>query len=396
MAATLSRRELNRATLDRQFLLHRVDRPATEMLARLIGLQAQTTHTWYVGFQSRLEDPDPRAVGRLLTDGSLVRMSLMRSTLHLVSAEDAAWIRPTTQEVMDKDLAHSAREGHCRGGPGRGGGPRPGTVEGAPAHPQRAGGTHRSAVGGRARRPSGLRGALSAAGRAGPAARGVGRLGATRSGPADTWTGRPFAPGPDREALVLRYLAAFGPASVRDVQAWSGLTRLKEVVEELRERLVSFRDEAGVELFDLPEAPRPSADVPAPARFLYDFDNLLRGHADRNRVISAENLKRISSRNGMPPATVLVDGEVAAVWKVDRSRQAPSLDITPFRFSTTRKARRSSWKEYAFSPSSPQVRRVERSVSPPLSDFSPVRHPTALYICVLITESTCGYDRILG
>lgn len=332
MAAALSRRELNRATLERQFLLRRVDRSAAEVLARLVGLQAQTAHTWYVGFQSRMEEPDPHAVGRLLTDGSLVRMSLMRSTLHLVSAEDAAWLRPTTQEVMDRDLAHSAH-GKATAGMdldavvalGRE------LLEQRPLTPNELGerigqrwegvlGTHLAYV---------VRCLLPVV-QVPP--RGVwGASGRPALAPADTWTGIPLAPGPDRETLVLRYLAAFGPASVRDVQAWSGLTRLKEVVEGLRERLVSFRDEAGGELFDLPEAPRPSADVPAPARFLYDFDNLLRSHADRSRVISAENLKRISSRNGMPPATVLVDGEVAAAWKVDRSRRTPSLDITPFR-----------------------------------------------------------------
>ncbi|WP_017590729.1 winged helix DNA-binding domain-containing protein [Nocardiopsis ganjiahuensis] len=332
MAAILSRRELNRAVLERQFLLRRVDRPATEVLARLAGLQAQTTHTWYVGFQSRLEDPDPHEVGRLLTDGTLVRMSLMRSTLHLVSAEDAAWMRPTTQEAMARDLAHGTH-GRATAGVdldavvalGRE------LLEERPLTPRELGerigerwegvpGTHLAYA---------VRCLLPVV-QVPP--RGVwGASGPPALAPADTWTGRPMAPGPDREALVLRYLAAFGPAGVRDVQAWSGLTRLKEVLEGLREQLVTFRDEQGVELFDLPDAPRPGEGVPAPARFLYDFDNLLRGHADRSRVISDENLKRISSRNGMPPATVLVDGEVAATWKADRSRRTPSLDITPFR-----------------------------------------------------------------
>lgn len=332
MAETLSRRELNRATLERQFLLRRVDLPAMEVLARLVGLQAQTTHSWYAGFQSRLEDPDPHEVGRLLTEGSLVRISLMRSTLHLVSAEDAAWIRPTTQAVMTRDLAHSTH-GKATAGVdldavvdlGRE------LLEERPLTPHELGerigerwegvaGTHLAYV---------VRCLLPVV-QIPP--RGVwGASGRPALAPAESWTGLSFTAEPDREALVLRYLAAFGPASVRDVQAWSGLTRLKEVVDGLRERLVTFRDEAGVELFDLPDAPRPPADVPAPVRFLYDFDNLLRGHADRSRVISAENLRRISSRNGMPPATVLVDGEVAAAWKVDRSRRTPSLDITPFR-----------------------------------------------------------------
>ncbi|MGW5874970.1 winged helix DNA-binding domain-containing protein [Nocardiopsis terrae] len=332
MSATLGRRALNRATLDRQLLLSRVDWSAADVVGHLAGLQAQTTHSWYVGLQSRMEDPDPHGVGRLLTDGTLVRMPLMRSTLHLVSAEDARWLRPTTQEVVERDLAHSTH-GRATAGVDREAlvalgrellEERPLTTrelgerlgerwEGVP-------GNHLSYM---------VRCLLPVV-QVPP--RGVwGASGPAALAPADTWTGRPMAPGPDREALVLRYLAAFGPASVRDAQAWSGLTRLRGVLEGLRERLVSFRDEEGTELFDLPDAPRPAPDTPAPVRFLYDFDNLLRGHADRSRVISAENLRRISARNGMPPATVLVDGEVGAAWRVDRSRRAPSLDVTPFR-----------------------------------------------------------------
>ncbi|PWV44715.1 MULTISPECIES: winged helix DNA-binding domain-containing protein [Nocardiopsis] len=332
MATTLSRRELNRATLERQFLLSRVERPATEVLSHLAGLQAQTTHTWYVGFQSRMADPDPHEVGRLLTDGTLVRMSLMRSTLHLVSAEDAAWMRPTTQEVMERDLSHGSH------GKGTAGVDLEAVVtlgrkilEERPLSPKELGehiGAHWEGVDGE--HLAYVVRCLLPVVQIPP--RGVwGASGQPVLAPADTWTGWPMAPGPDRERLVLRYLAAFGPASVMDVQAWSGLTRLKAVVEGLRERLVSFRDPSGTELFDLPDAPRPSADVPAPVRFLYDFDNLLRGHADRSRVVSHENLRGLSARNGMPPATVLVDGEVSASWRVDRGRGTPSLDITPFR-----------------------------------------------------------------
>ncbi|MEU3020867.1 winged helix DNA-binding domain-containing protein [Nocardiopsis sp. NPDC007018] len=332
MTATLSRRELNRATLERQFLLRRTDRPATEVLARLAGLQAQTPHTWYVGFQSRMEDFDPHEVGRLLTDGALVRMSLMRSTLHLVSAEDAAWMRPTTQEVMERDLAHGSH-GRATAGVDRDEVVALGRkiLEERPLTPKELG----EQIGARW---EGVDGAdlayvvrcLLPVVQLPP--RGVwGASGQPVLAPADTWTGLPPAPGPDPGALVLRYLAGFGPASVRDVQAWSGMTRTKAVVDGLRERLVSFRDDSGTELFDLPDAPRPEADAPAPVRFLYDFDNLLRGHADRSRVVSRENLSRLSARNGMPPATVLVDGEVAASWRVDRSRSTPALDVTPFR-----------------------------------------------------------------
>ena len=358
MATVLSRRALNRATLARQFLLERVDLPIIEMITRLGGLQAQTPHTWYVALQNRLRSPDPHEVGRLLTEGALVRMSLMRSTLHLVTPQEARWLRGTTGEVMARDLEHSTH------GKATAGLDRSAVLDMArkiladhPLTPKQLGehlaerwpdvpGPHLSYL---------VRCLLPVV-QVPP--RGVwGASGAPALAPADTWTGLPMDAVPDRERLVLRYLAAYGPASVQDVQAWSGLTRLKPVVEGLRDRLVSFHREEDentakarratnpVELFDLPHAPRPGSDLypdlhvdtPAPARFLYDFDNVLRAHADRTRVISDEGRRRIAVRNGMPPSTVLLDGSVAATWKVNRARptrssaHARSLEVSPFR-----------------------------------------------------------------
>jgi len=130
--------------------------------------------------------------------------------------------------------------------------------------------------------------------------------------------------------MILRYLAAFGPASVLDIQTWSGLTRLREATERLRPQLRSFRDEHGHELFDLPDAPRPDPDTPAPPRFLPEFDNLLLSHADRTRVVSDEHRRRTMTINGVIPGSVLLDGIFCGQWTIKRQRGAATLIIDPF------------------------------------------------------------------
>jgi hypothetical protein len=133
------------------------------------------------------------------------------------------------------------------------------------------------------------------------------------------------------EDLVLRYLAAFGPASMADMQAWSGLTRLKEMFETLRPRLRTFRPESGPELFDLPDAPRPGADIEAPVRFLPEFDNATLSHADRTRIVEDAFRRRIATRNGMVPGTCLVDGFVAGTWTLRRKKGLATLRIEEYR-----------------------------------------------------------------
>jgi hypothetical protein len=148
---------------------------------------------------------------------------------------------------------------------------------------------------------------------------------------AESWLGRPLDPQPSLTGLVRRYLAAFGPATVPDMQAWSGLTRLREPVTALRAELRTFRDETGRELFDLPEAPRPDPDTPAPVCLAAEFDNLVLSHADRTRIISDESKERMFTPNGIFPGTVLIDGFVAGMWRIDRARDAVTLIAEMFR-----------------------------------------------------------------
>ncbi|MFD6100201.1 winged helix DNA-binding domain-containing protein [Nocardiopsis flavescens] len=333
MAGTvLSTRALNRATLQRQLLLARTHLPVADVVTRLVGLQAQTAHTWYLGLENRIEDLDPHRVGAMLTDGGLVRVTLMRGTLHLVTPRDCRFLRPTVQPAIDRGFSAS-RHGRATRGLDLDALARAGyrLLLDRPLAPRELGerlaeqwpgvpGDHLAqAVKDRLPLvqipPRGVWGAA----------------GAPALAPADTWTGLAMDAGPDPAGLVLRYLAVFGPASVKDVQAWSSLTRLAPVVDGLRDRLVELRAEDGTVLFDLPDAPRPGGDVDAPVRFLYDFDNVLRGHADRGRVLPHEHRSRLASRNGMPPGTVLVDGFVRASWRTVRPRgSAAALEVTLF------------------------------------------------------------------
>jgi hypothetical protein len=328
-AKTLTRRELNRATLERQLLLRRHTMPTLEAIERLAGMQAQTVHTWYVGLWSRLDGFEPESASELLTGRQAVRIALMRSTIHLVSARDCLAWRPLVEPVIERSM---------NGNFGR-------QLAGIDVAELTAAG--RELVEEQPRTFSELGRALAERwpGRD-PVAlaqairtwvplvqvppRGVwGASGAAAHTSAESWLGAPLQAEPSVEELCLRYLAAFGPASVMDIQTWCGLTRLGEVVERLRPRLIAFRDEHGRELFDLPDAPRPDPDTPAPPRFLYDFDNLLLSHADRSRFMADARLQPGFAVEGSIPQALLVDGVVAGTWKVDRQRDAATLAIRP-------------------------------------------------------------------
>jgi hypothetical protein len=145
----------------------------------------------------------------------------------------------------------------------------------------------------------------------------LGEGGQVRTTPVDTWLGRP-GPAPSWDDIVPRYLAAFGPATVADMQKWSTITGLAEVFERRRPGLRTFRDEQGRELFDVPRAPLPAPDTPAPVRFLGEYDNVFLSHADRTRIVSEEVRRALSAgANGAFHCSVLIDGFIAAFWRLE-------------------------------------------------------------------------------
>lgn len=336
MSEHISQRELNRATLERQMLLRRSDRPVLEAVEHLVGLQAQAPFSSYYQLWSRLAGFTPDDLANPLLERDVVRIVVMRGTIHLVTAADALTLRPLTQPIMDRDLTANALHGKAiRGLNLEKFVPAARQLLGADAlTPSEIGAALAPAFPDRDTR------ALAQAARNTLALvqvppRGVwGKSGQPRLTTVESWLGRELDPDPSMSGVLLRYLGAFGPAGVADMQTWLGLTRLREFVEPLRPQLRSFRDDDGTELFDLPDAPRPDPDTPAPPRFLPDYDNLIRSHAKRTRVINNVNRKRMNTRNGVTPNAVLVDGEVAGTWRISADKGSTTLTVSHFRVLT--------------------------------------------------------------
>ncbi|SFS72709.1 winged helix DNA-binding domain-containing protein [Saccharopolyspora flava] len=325
----LDDRALNRASLARQLLLEPAALAPRDAVAHLCGLQAQQPQEPFVGLWSRLRAFDPAELSDLLTAKRVVRTHLMRRTIHLLTAEDVlAWrtrheamllqrvLGVYRRELSGMDLDELAAEGRevLDGGEAR-----------SMAELGAAVARNRPGISPRALGET-LVGALIPVVQLPP--RGLWRTGgAARYLPISTWLGREVEPaspddGVGRE-LVRRYLAAFGPAATADIRAWSGLAGLPDAVKALRAELVSFRDVRGRELLDLPDAPRPDPDVPAPVRFLPAFDNAVLGYQDRSRVVDDEH-------RGVSVAgerVVLVDGRVAGTWRCT----GDTVDIAPLR-----------------------------------------------------------------
>jgi hypothetical protein len=323
MTPVLDDRALNRALLERQLLLRRARRPALDTVEHLVGLQAQEPVDPYVGLWSRLAGFDPAELGAALEDRTAVRIALQRSTIHLVTARDCLALRPVLQGVGGRmargqfgrqlagvdagELAAAARE----------------LVDAEPLTFGELG--RRLAARWPDREPLPLaQTARSLLPLVQVPPRGVWqRSGRARHVTVESWLGRPVGTDGAPDGLVRRYLAAFGPATVADAQNWSGLTRLAEVVERLAPDLVTFRAADGRLLHDLPDAPRPGPDRPAPVRFLPQFDNVLLGHADRSRIVPPGAAALWDEEYHWSP--LLVDGMVRGVWRLARERGRATL-----------------------------------------------------------------------
>ncbi|GAA4228267.1 hypothetical protein FHR32_007469 [Streptosporangium album] len=330
MPEVLSRRALNRATLDRQLLLARTRLPAFDAVQRLYGMQAQAPNPPYIGLWSRLDGFGHEDLSRLLQERSVVRLALMRSTIHLVTADDCLALRPLLQPMLRRALMGA--HGKSLGGldldelaaAGRA------LVEEGPLTFRELGERLRERWPEHASADlvNGVRSTVALVQVPPRGIWGVGGQPAHSS--AEVWLGRPLDGRASVEEMIRRYLAAYGPAAVMDIQQWSGMTRLGEVVRGMGLR--TFVTEDGAELVDLPEASRPDPDTPAPVRYLSEFDNMLLSFSDRTRtrIMADEYRRRVFTVNGIIRATVLVDGSVRGMWKVAAKRGEAVLEVELF------------------------------------------------------------------
>jgi hypothetical protein len=308
----LTLRELNRATLARQLLLQRKRLSPTAVIERLVGMQAQWPPAPYVGIWTRTTSFRRETLERELASAAVVKATVMRQTLHLVTRRDYALLRAALSETNFPDqtavarrLAPSVRALAATG---------PLTTAEALAYLEREHGL----TGMNARRA--WRGARV-------------RAHVVHHHESALWRARPesrfvaleepesHVPVEARAEVLRRYLAAFGPASRRDIVAWS-MMHVPEIARALErlEPLLRVRDERGRELLDVPRAPMPDAATPAPVRFLPKWDNVLLAYADRTRVLPEQYRRTVISMNGDVAQTFLVDGFVAGMWRVENGR----------------------------------------------------------------------------
>ena len=328
-AKILTERQLNRALLERQLLLRRSSMAAVDAVEHLVGMQAQSPQAPYLGLWSRLDGFAIEHLVTAITDRVLVRASLMRGTIHLVTARDCRGLGPVMLPIFARAVQAAP------------GAPPPDQLDAVLAaatelleESPRTLAELRLLLG--ERRPDGDPEPMARAARyllplVHVPPKGLwGKSGQARLTTVRSWLGADVSPGPIDD-VILRYLTAFGPASVKDMQTWCGLAGLREVVDRLAARLRTFRDPTGVTLHDVPDGSLPDPDTPAPVRLLPEYDNCLRSHTDRRRVMSDDHRAQLfATKNDAPMPAFLVDGFVRGTWKLDRTRKAATLTIRPF------------------------------------------------------------------
>ncbi|GMT96717.1 winged helix DNA-binding domain-containing protein [Corallococcus caeni] len=327
----LSQQALNRALLARQLLLTREKLTVPRAIEHLVGLQAQLARPPYLALWSRLQGFQRDSLTKLALKRELARGTMMRGTLHLMTAKDylryrglfvpllTAAMRSVLKEratALDLPALLATAKPFLE--------EQPRTFEEVRAHllKHHVGGDER-AMGFATR----MLLPLVQVPEEGLEWGWPGNAGFTL---AESWLGEKLSTDDDASPLVLRYLAAFGPATVADMQAWSGIKPLKDAFEKVRGKLVELRDAKKRVLFDLPKAPRPPEDTPAPVRFLPDFDNLILAHADRTRVVPEEHRALLSTKNLRVLNVFLVDGRTAGTWTTERKMGAATLVCNAF------------------------------------------------------------------
>lgn len=330
MPQTLTDRQLNRATLARQWMLDRADVAIPDAISFLLGLQAQTSAGPYQALWNRLRDFRHEDLTALILDKSLLRATSMRTTLHLHTAADMRAIRPVMQPVLDrtwqstfgKRIAGADRaDVHRRG------------VELLDQAPLTSGDLGKElAKTWPQSEPLALAQVLHCSETLIqiPPTRIWGHGGPPLLSRIENWAGTPVGPAIDLPALVLRYLAAYGPASIMDMQNWSGLTKLASAFEAVKDQLVAFLGEDGRLLYDLPDGLRPDPQTPAPVRFMPEYDNVWLGYADRYRIQPELARNRMVLVNGYI-AAYTVDGFISGNWTLKRSKDDIAITILPFR-----------------------------------------------------------------
>jgi hypothetical protein len=336
---TLSADHLNRATLARQLLLEPSTLDVAAAVHAIAGLQAQEPASPYIGLWTRLAAFDTGDLDAALAARTVVKGTLMRVTLHLVTTDDYRWfwpaVRPMHQAIRRQDRADPPDPSELERWTSKG-----------------------AAFTNEPRSLSELRDHLADIVTDRPVDEAVwwvrrqaSHLHAPSPGvpwsfgrrprlvDARSWLGEPDPFPPEDAALdhlARRYLAAFGPATPADLGQWSGLAvaRIRPALDRLEaaDELRRFRDERGRALVDLAGAPRPPADTPAPPRLLPMWDSTLLAFADRTRVISDADRAVVIAPNGDTLPTFTVDGRVAGLWWAERHEGGdPHVVLEPFR-----------------------------------------------------------------